>query len=131
MKKDPIFELCDVIRETAFAIHEYHGCGHLEKVYENPLAHRLRKQGLRVEQQKPLEVLDEDVTIVGSFYADLYVEDQLIIELKAVKTIIHEHVAQLLGYLRSSRCEHGLLINLGASRFYIKKYIRSEALAEL
>lgn len=131
MKKDPIFELCDVIRETAFAIHQYHGCGHLEKVYENALAHRLRKLGLKVEQQKPLEVLDEDGTIVGSFFADLYVGDQLIIELKAVKTIIHEHVAQLLGYLRSSRCEHGLLINLGASRFYIKKYILSEALSEL
>lgn len=51
-------ELCDVVRETAYAIHLFHGHGHLEKVYENALAHRLRKQGLDVQQQHPLTVYD-------------------------------------------------------------------------
>jgi GxxExxY protein len=55
-----IMELCDVVRETGFAIHRYHRHGHLEKVYENALAHRLRKLGLDVKQQHPLKVYDED-----------------------------------------------------------------------
>lgn len=111
MKKDPIFELCDLVRETSFAVHKYHGCGHLEKIYENALVHRLRKAGLQVEQQRPLEVRDEDGTLLGDFYADLFIENCLIIELKAVRSIAQEHTAQLLGYLRRSRCEHGLLVN--------------------
>ncbi len=114
--------LCDTVRETAYAIHCYHGYGHLEKVYENALVHRLRKAGLSVVQQHPLEVFDEDGTPIGEFYADLLVAHELIIELKAAKSIAPEHKAQLLGYLRSSRKEHGLLLNFGAPKFQIKKY---------
>ena len=131
IRKDPVFELCDVVRETAFAVHRYHGPGHLEKIYENALANRLRKLGHKVEQQKPMEVRDEDGTLLGDFYADIVLDDLLILELKAAKAIVTEHVAQLLGYLRSSGQEHGLLLNFGASRFYIKKFILSESLAEL
>ena len=120
-----IFELCDVVRETAYAIHEYHGHGHLEKVYENALSHRLRKRGLQVEQQYPLTVFDEDGIVLGEYYADLFVDQRLIVELKAVKNTADEHVAQLLGYLKSSRIEHGLLINFGSYRFQIKKYVLS------
>lgn len=68
-----IFELCDVIRETGFAIHVFHGSGHLEKVYENSLAHRLRKAGHKVLQQHPITVRDEDGTPVGEYFADLFV----------------------------------------------------------
>jgi len=118
-----IFELCDVIRETSYAIHEYHGQGHLEKVYENALAHRLTKAGLKVQQQHPIKVYDEDGTAIGDYIADILVETRLIIELKAVRAIADEHVAQILGYLKSSRIEHGLLINFGSYRFQIKKYI--------
>jgi GxxExxY protein len=121
-----ILELCDLVRETAYAIHVYHGHGHLEKVYENALAHRLRKLGLHVEQQHPLTVLDEDGTVVGEYYADLFVDHRLIVEIKAVRSIVDEHVAQILGYLKSSRIEDGLLINFGSYRFYIKKFILSE-----
>ena len=120
-----IFQLCDGVRETAYAIHEYHGHGHLEKVYENALSHRLRKRGLQVEQQYPLTVFDEDGTVLGEYYADLFVKQRLIVELKAVKNTADEHVAQLLGYLKSSRIEHGLLINFGSYRFQIKKYVLS------
>ena len=123
---DDIKRLCDVVRETSFAIHKYHKNGHLEKIYENALIHRLRKQGIEVKQQYKLDVYDEDGTLLGEFFADLFIEDKLIVELKACKTLVDEHVAQLLGYLRSSRREHGLLINFGGSKLQIKKYILSE-----
>jgi GxxExxY protein len=103
--------LCDIVRQTSFEIHCYLHHGHLEKVYENALVHRLRKLGLEVEQQYPLKVLDEDGTLLGDYNADLFIEGRLIVELKAAKGLADEHVAQLLGYLRSSRIEHGLLIN--------------------
>lgn len=124
--KSKIFKLCDLIRETSFTIHNYHKQGHLEKIYENALANRLRKQGLKVEQQFPLKVLDEDGSILGEYFADLFIEDCLIIELKACQALTDEHIAQILGYLRSSRIEHGLLINFGAPKLQIKKYVLSK-----
>jgi GxxExxY protein len=124
--KDDIFELCDVIRETSFALHQYLRHGHLEKVYENGLAHRLRKVQLTVEQQYPLKVYDEDSTVLGEYFADLFVENCLIVELKACKSLAPEHIAQLLGYLRACHIEHGLLINFGAPKLEIKKYVLSE-----
>lgn len=126
MKFEDINQLCDLIRETSFSIHRYHRHGHLEKIYENALAHRLRKLGIDVTQQHPLNVYDEDGTLLGEFYADLFVDHQLIVELKAVRAVIGEHVAQLLGYLRSSRIETGLLINFGAPVLYVKKYLLTE-----
>ena len=121
-----IMKLCDQLRETAFAIQCYHKNGHLEKVYENALVHRLRKAGLDVKQQHPLPVYDEDGTLLGDYYADLLVVNCLIIEVKAAKALADEHTAQLLGYLRSSRIEHGLLMNFGARKFEIKKYALSQ-----
>ena len=123
-----IMQLCDIVRETGFAIHCYHRNGHLEKIYENALVHRLRKQGLDVKQQHPLSVFDEDGTPLGDFYADLFVENQLVVEMKAVRALAEEHVAQLLGYVRASRIEHGLLMNFGTPKFYIKKYILNDAI---
>jgi GxxExxY protein len=121
-----INELCDIVRQTAYQIHLYHGHGHLEKIYENALAHRLRKLGLDVQQQHPLKVYDEDGTLLGEYYADLLVDGRLIVELKAVREIADEHVAQILGYLKSARQEHGLLINFGSHKFQIKKYILND-----
>ena len=121
-----IFELCDIVRETAYAIHHFHAHGHLEKVYENALAHRLRKAGWDVKQQHPITVRDEDGTVIGEFFADLLVDDRLVIELKAAKSIADEHIAQLLGYLKSSGTEHGLLINFGSFRFEIRKFVKSQ-----
>ena len=120
-----INELCDIVRETAYAIHCYHGHGHLEKVYENALAHRLRKAGLHVQQQHPIGVFDEDGTSIGEYFADLMVQDALIVELKASRTLVSEHVAQVLGYLRSAQREHGLLINFGSYKFQIRKFAKS------
>ena len=120
-----IFALCNVIRETSFAIHSYLRNGHREQIYENALVHRLRKQGLSVVQQPDVRVYDEDGTVLGYLRADLIVEAQLICEIKGAQSIVEEHIAQLLGYLRASRMEHGLLINFGAPRLQIKKLILS------
>ena len=124
--KDAVFQLCDQIRETAFALHRYLRHGHLEKVYENGLAHRLGKQGLEIKQQYPLAVHDEDGTVLGEYVVDLFVEFPLLVELKAVKSLNDDHIAQLLGYLRACRVEHGLLINFGSPRLQIRKFAHSD-----
>jgi len=126
LQSQDIKQLCDVIRETSFEIHCYLRHGHLEKIYENALVHRLKKRNIKVEQQYPLSVYDEDGTSLGDFCADLFVDDRLIVELKACKTLASEHIAQLLGYLRASRIEHGLLINFGAPKLQINKYVLSD-----
>ena len=115
-------QLSDKVRQTAYELHVYHGHGHLEKVYENGLAHRLRKLGLNVKQQYPINVYDEDGTLLGEYLADLLVENSLIVELKTAKAFCDEHYAQVLGYLKSARLEHGLLINFGSYKFQIKKF---------
>ncbi len=79
--------------------------------------HRLRKAGHDVKQQHALTVYDEDGTVIGEYFADLFVDGCLIVELKAAKSIGDEHIAQILGYLKSSRIENGLLINFGSTRF--------------
>ena len=107
--------------------HAYLSAIDLEKVYENGLAHRLRKVGLKVVQQQPLEVRDEDGTVLGEYFADLLVEDSMIVELKACRCLANEHTAQVLGYLRACRFEHGMLINFGAPRIELKKLILSDS----
>lgn len=121
--EDNILALCDQIRQIAFDLHVYLRHGHLEKVYENGLAHRMRKAGLRVAQQHPLKVQDEDGTVLGDYYADLFVEDCLIVELKACKALAADQTAQVLGYLRASSQSHALLINFGSPKIEIKKLI--------
>jgi len=120
-----IFQLCDRIRQIGYDLYGYLRQGHLEKIYENGLANRLRKSGMKIEQQYPLRVFDEDGTVLGEYFADLFVESRLIVELKACKTLAPEHTAQLLGYLCACQIEHGLLINFGAPKFQIRKYALS------
>ena len=114
--------LCDQVRQTAYDIHVYLGHGHLEKVYENALAHRLTKAGLDVKQQHSIKVYEEDGTLIGDYQADLFVQNVLLVELKAARTLAPEHEAQILGYLKASRLEHGLLINFGSYKFQIRKF---------
>ena len=121
--KENVLALCDVIRETSYAIYKYLRSGHREQIYENALAHRLSKLGIIVEQQRELRVYDEDGTLLGHLRADLLIENKLICEIKGVRGLLDEHVAQLLGYLRASRIEHGLLINFGGLRLEIRKFI--------
>ena len=115
--------LADTIRETAFAAHRFLRHGQNEKVYENSLRNRLRKLGLKIDQQHPINVFDEDGSHLGEFFADLVVDSEFIIELKAVRALNDEHTAQVLGYLRASRLEHGMLINFGAPKIELRKLI--------
>ena len=92
MTTKTINELCDVVRETAYTIHVYHGHGHMEKVYENALAHRLRKMGLDVQQQPPIKVLDEDGTVIGDYNADLLVDDKLLMNIGSYKFQIKKYI---------------------------------------
>lgn len=116
-------QLADTIRETAFAAHRFLRHGHSEKIYENSLRNRLRKLGLKIDQQQPVNVFDEDGSPLGEFFADLVVNDEFIIELKAARALNDDHTAQVLGYLRASRIEHGMLINFGAPKIEFRKYI--------
>ena len=123
IEETQIKELSDRIRQIAFELHAYLRHGHLEKVYENGLAHRLRQAGMAVIQQHPLQVFDEDGTVLGDYFADLVVEDEMIIELKACRTLVNEHIAQVLGYMRASGRRHAMVINFGSPKIEIKKLI--------
>lgn len=96
------------------------GIGFVEKVYENALAHEIRKSGLRVVQQHPITVGFDGIT-VGEFFADLLVEDRVLVELKAVSPLKDEHTAQALNYLRATGLEICLLINFGTTKVEIKR----------
>lgn len=107
---------------TAYAIHKYHGNGHLGKVYESALIHRLRKLSFEVSAQYPLSVVDEDGTILGEYCADVLVNRALIAELTIAREIAPEHEAQVLAYLRGAQSQHGLLNNFGSPKFEIRKF---------
>ena len=116
-------QLADVIRQTAFEAHRFLRHGHNEKVYENSLRNRLRQKQLAVEQPVPIAVHDEDGSLLGDFIADLLINQEFIVELKAVRALVDEHTAQILGYLRASSIEHGMLVNFGSPRIQFQKYI--------
>ena len=109
--------LASEVGQVAYGVHEYFGNGLLEKVYENAMEHRLVKVGYKVERQKPLKVFDEDGYCVGEYVADMVVNDSLIVELKAVKTLSPEHFAQTINYLKITAKPIGLLINFGSYKF--------------
>ena len=118
-----ILKLTDVIRQTSFEIHRYLRSGFTEKIYENALAYRLRKQGIRAEQQECVRVFDEDGTLLGLLRTDILIERLLICEIKSCSALVDAHTAQLLGYLRATGLQHGLLINFGGSKLEIRKFI--------
>jgi GxxExxY protein len=98
------------------------GVGFLEKVYENAMAHELRKAGLLVEQQHPVTV-HYDGVVVGSYAADLLVEKTVPVELKAVTTLDAVHRAQCINYLKGSGLWLCLLLNFGTPRLEIKRVV--------
>ena len=96
------------------------GYGFLEKVYENSLAIRLQKAGFTVAQQQPIKVYF-DGQVVGEYFADLVVNDLIIIEVKAVHKLAQEHEAQPINYLKATRYEFGLLLNFGPEPLVVRK----------
>jgi len=107
-------ELTKTIIGCAFKVHNTLGHGFLEKVYENALRIELAKQGLEVKQQEPIKVYYEG-QVVGDYYADLWVEDRVIVELKAVRELSKAHEVQLVNYLTATGIDTGLLLNFGPS----------------
>jgi GxxExxY protein len=88
------------------------GFGFLEKVYENAFYQELKRQGLSCQKQVPITVLYQGLP-VGDYYADIIVEDKIILELKAAETLVEEHELQLINYLKATRIEICLLLNFG------------------
>ena len=105
---------------AAYKVANTLGAGFLEKVYENALAIELKKSGLSVKQQYSLPVYYED-ELVGKYFADLFVEDSVIVELKAVRELVSEFSAQVINYLKAARIKTGLLINFGKPKIDIKR----------
>ena len=106
----------------AYTVANTLGSGFLEKVYENAMAHELRKAGLAVQQQAGIAV-NYDGVIVGDYVADLLVENVVLVELKAVKTIDNVHFAQCMNYLKATGLQVCLLINFGTPRIEIKRVL--------
>ena len=105
-------ELTSAIIKAFYDVYNQLGYGFLEKVYENALAHELKKRGFSVAQQFPIEVIYDGI-VMGSYFADLLVDDAVIVELKAAESIGEQHEAQLLNYLKAGRIDVGLLLNFG------------------
>ena len=105
----------------AYKVHNVLGPGFLEKVYENALKHELSKLGIDVRQQVKLPVW-YDGKQVGLYYPDLWIEGQLIIEIKAAIALAPEHDMKLLHYLSATGIDNGLLINFGSSVQVRRKY---------
>jgi GxxExxY protein len=106
----------------AFAVGNGLGPGFLEKVYENALAHDLTKAGLIVEQQRPINVIYDNVE-VGHYVADLLVNDSVLVEIKAIRALDDVHFAQCLNYLTATRLKLCLLLNFGTPKIQIKRIV--------
>ncbi|HOP65315.1 MAG TPA: GxxExxY protein [Spirochaetota bacterium] len=110
----------EVIIGSAFEVANVLGAGFLEKVYENALCVELNNKGLIAEKQKRINVYYKDV-IVGDYYADILVNNDIILELKTVKSIEMIHIAQCLNYLKATDKRLGLIINFGNQKVEIKR----------
>lgn len=118
-------ELTEIIIGAFYAVYNGLGYGFLEKVYENALAHELTKRGLRVKQQERIFV-HYDGRLVGEYYADILVEDKIILELKAAEELNEAFTAQLPNYLKATTCEVGYVMNFGPEPKYERRYFSNE-----
>jgi GxxExxY protein len=115
-------EITEIIIKCVYRVANSLGNIFLEKVYENALAHDLRKTGFLVEQQKGIQVRYDGV-VVGDYMADILVQNTVLVELKAVKTLDNIHVAQCLNYLKATGFKVCLLLNFGTPRAQIRRLI--------
>ena len=115
-------DLTEKIIGSAYAVANVLGSGFLEKVYENALAHEVRKAGLKVDQQRSVEVRYDGI-VVGGYCADLLVEGSVVVELKAVKVLDDIHLAQCLNYLKATGLKICLLINFGSPRLEVRRLV--------
>jgi GxxExxY protein len=115
--------LTERIIGRAFTVANVLKCGYAEKAYENSLAHELTKNGLRVQQQFGITV-HYDGIVVGSYTCDLVVEEVVMVELKAVKSLDPAHGAQCLNYLTATGPPICLLLNFGNPRLEIRRLVK-------
>ncbi|WP_218972201.1 GxxExxY protein [Labilibaculum filiforme] len=113
-------EITDKILDAYYTVYNNLGVGFRESVYENALLIELDKRLLKFDQQKNIKVHYEG-QLIGDFYADVIVEDCVILELKAVETLRAEHEVQLVNYLRATKVEVGLLLNFGSKPQFKRK----------
>ncbi len=110
------------IMSSVFEVHNTLGPGFLEKIYENALIAELLLRGILAEAQKPLVVQYKGIE-VGCYCADIIVNGQILLELKAVETLNKAHEAQVLNYLKATGLELGILINFGKERIESKRFV--------
>ena len=113
-------DITDKIIKAFYTVYNTLGYGFLEKVYENALIIELNKLGCKVEAQKNIKVYYENKEI-GNYYADLLVDNSVIVELKAAETLCKEHECQLINYLKATEYEIGLLLNFGKKAEFKRK----------
>ncbi|MFH0989231.1 MAG: GxxExxY protein [bacterium] len=118
-------EITKTIIGSAFEVINELGAGFLESVYEKAMRIALEQKGLFVQAQHPIKVMFRQ-KCVGDFFADLYVEQKVVVELKAVKAIAPEHQAQIINYLKATGIEVGLLINFGNPKLEYKRFSRNK-----
>ena len=117
-------EITHKIIGAAYQVYNTLGFGFLESVYRKALIIELTKRKLKVEEEIPLEVNYEN-QVVGKFYVDIFVEDEIVVELKSVQNLNREHEVQLVNYLNGLRKEIGLLINFGPSGVEVRRKYRT------
>jgi len=117
-------EVTQRIIGSAYQVFNNVGFGFVESVYKKAMIIELQKNALKVEEEKPLKVHYDD-QVVGDFYVDLLVEDEIVIELKSVRRLAVEHEVQLVHYLNGLRKDVGLLVNFGPSGVQVKRKYRS------
>ncbi len=113
-------DLTQEILKTYFDVYNELGYGFLEKVYQNAMFYELKSRGFKVEAQKQIKVNYKGIE-VGEYYADLVVNDLVILELKAADAMVKEFEYQLINYLRATNIEVGLLLNFGKKPEFFRK----------
>ncbi|EKT3964827.1 GxxExxY protein [Flavobacterium psychrophilum] len=108
-------DISRVVFESALKVHQALGPGLLESAYEECLFYELKKHNLKIEKQKALPLIYDEIKLDAGYRIDIIIEDKFIIEIKAVEALTDVHLAQLLTYLRLSNCKLGLLINFNVS----------------
>lgn len=120
-------DVTDAIIKQYYRVYNTLGCGFLEKIYENSMRIALTKVGLSVKQQWPIKV-EFDEEKVGDYFADLLVNDEVILEIKAADAISPKHEAQIINYLKATRIKVGLVLNFGPkAEFRRKIFTKREA----
>ena len=122
-EREKLDRLTERIIGCAYEVSNTLGCGFLEKVYENALAIELRRAGLRLEQQKPIQVRYKG-ELVGEYILDLLVEGVVIIEVKALDALDNAHSAQCLNYLKATENRVCLLFNFGQPKVQLRRFVR-------